>query len=1512
MAFNLADVQGAPTTQGGAKGFTLAELRDEEKAIAMKGKGSPPNKPTFMDKTLSASKDLLVGAVDWPLQLLTHAGGNIAGGIYAGLHPNEGISAKEIMQNSAAWSEAHDPIPMWAEKGYKAVHGKASVNNPVSQTFEAIGGLVHTIGQHFEKETNGAVPPAAFSEFVNALMLKVPGLTAKTAMHLTRRLLMRRMTAGAAGAEEEINAAADKYSTGTGEGKVTSGGVKKTPVPTNEEIQEVKDTLAKRRAAQQKAYDLMQRGAGKREVESALAKDKSGMLAEELDKIRAIRANAAEQFDKDFGARQGEWLPPEGTQGAAAPDGGRTAIGQETAQPSMQPGEGHPRLPGPSEGHPQLPPPFPRLPAPPEGPAAPKLLQKLHGVAEDLKERPAGEAPVPSPTLKELTQDGRYTTQLLSRLPQNRTHFGKTELQNELNRPDVSGSEKDIFRHLIDSTPAGGKIPASALATLLHENEKLHQLTPVESAQYAAYGTSNLGSRWSYEEEPHDHTTTVWTTPVETGDANHFKNPNYFAHTRSFMLGGERHIIEIQSDVAQHTKELSEESYKNTAAALDAVEKKRAALERISQRARGFYLASQLREGADAYVQKEIAHLYPTLAEAFSDDPEMGAWYKTQMHVNDLKRREAELRSKLNAGKAATQLQPLLKHWYRRVIREELARAKEAHVRFADADTVAKVEGWPKQLDANGEPVSGKFAEKEHEGIYKRYKKGIESYLRGLGGEFVKDGNDNGWYSVPTKNFAGKPVKMYGKVDPSLIIPLGLAAGGATTALALANKDKLEAAIEGGLAGAALALAPRYVENLRDDWRSTLRATAATAALGAVAAPMIHKHPVEAALLAGLYGGLKMLPKAVIPHIGDMSIDDHVNMLRGNIRVRDRETARVSRVLELAVPNAARRVELAKIIEDGKAGGLTGHEAKFAQIFRGYMDSYGDAAKDAGVIRDVVQNYVTHVVEKVGQPMSKVDEVLQAVFGETPAVGGASTRSGFGLRRKYATFSELQNALEGSGLQVKTMDPAEIVALYGKSMGRAIENKRFVTNLQVAKEGPGKGASALIMDAKRAPPSYVTISSPHLRGMAVHPDLEDSLRFVLESYRPSPIGRDILALTMMQKRLWTGLSFFHAQNLALAYAGASGMGETVKWLGQDAARILGRDNPSAVAAALEHYHRGEVGDMTDILLHHGLEIGSHLPTEFDPQALTKLGGVIDSFLPQAFGQKYAPAARTLGGLEKLQQQTFDKVTWDYLYTGMKLAVAHRELAKAYAKARGTGEITPEAERALLNKLAPQVVSFVNDTFGGLDWYRVATETQSAWLRKRALHLFSPRGRMAMQPLIFAMDWTLSTFRAAYKALPGASKMPLTAALHQKYVLRSALIYMTLMNGLNMATSGHPIWDNKNPFMLEYRDGTTQQIAKHAMEFPEWVRNPIGTAQNKLGFAPRTILQQAEMPKGTTTKQRVKAVLEGLAPMNVTAALEADSPGSAGRKMVGNTFGVSTYGKTSREKLIEKLRKELGK
>jgi len=60
-----------------------------------------------------------------------------------------------------------------------------------------------------------------------------------------------------------------------------------------------------------------------------------------------------------------------------------------------------------------------------------------------------------------------------------------------------------------------------------------------------------------------------------------------------------------------------------------------------------------------------------------------------------------------------------------------------------------------------------------------------------------------------------------------------------------------------------------------------------------------------------------------------------------------------------------------------------------------------------------------------------------------------------------------------------------------------------------------------------------------------------------------------------------------------------------------------------------------------------------------------------------------------------------------------------------------------------------------------------------------------------------------------------------------------------MNGYNMTTSGHSILENKDPTKIEYADGTTQQVAKHAMEGMEWMTNPRKTALNKLGFAVKT-------------------------------------------------------------------------
>lgn len=59
-------------------------------------------------------------------------------------------------------------------------------------------------------------------------------------------------------------------------------------------------------------------------------------------------------------------------------------------------------------------------------------------------------------------------------------------------------------------------------------------------------------------------------------------------------------------------------------------------------------------------------------------------------------------------------------------------------------------------------------------------------------------------------------------------------------------------------------------------------------------------------------------------------------------------------------------------------------------------------------------------------------------------------------------------------------------------------------------------------------------------------------------------------------------------------------------------------------------------------------------------------------------------------------------------------------------------------------------SFTNDLYGGLNYYKIANEFQSRWLRELALQAVSPSGRLVMRLALFAPDWTISTTRAFVK------------------------------------------------------------------------------------------------------------------------------------------------------------------
>ena len=131
--------------------------------------------------------------------------------------------------------------------------------------------------------------------------------------------------------------------------------------------------------------------------------------------------------------------------------------------------------------------------------------------------------------------------------------------------------------------------------------------------------------------------------------------------------------------------------------------------------------------------------------------------------------------------------------------------------------------------------------------------------------------------------------------------------------------------------------------------------------------------------------------------------------------------------------------------------------------------------------------------------------------------------------------------------------------------------------------------------------------------------------------------------------------------------------------------------------------------------------------------------------------KYGPKTRilesTLSTVEKYTLGLFDKYTWDYLHTGGKIMVADAYLDRARMQAAKEGK--PFDEVAARKEIS----QFVNDSFGGLNWFDAATSAQTELGKRMAMAAYSPAGRRSLQLALFAPDWTISTLRAFTAALP---------------------------------------------------------------------------------------------------------------------------------------------------------------
>ena len=674
-------------------------------------------------------------------------------------------------------------------------------------------------------------------------------------------------------------------------------------------------------------------------------------------------------------------------------------------------------------------------------------------------------------------------------------------------------------------------------------------------------------------------------------------------------------------------------------------------------------------------------------------------------------------------------------------------------------------------------------------------------------------------------------------------------------------------------------------------------------------------------------------------------VEDAVDInLNNQMAIRRNVTNNAERLKEM-VPDAATREQVAIAIDAKKTDTLTGPAKALADKYTSDMKDIGERALKEGVVKGLLTDYVTHIVNWADMPKGALDTFLSEVFKRAgDPTKKTTTESRFGMERKIETFTQLERvladindriALAGKDfkLEIKTKDIAEIYKQYGLSMEKAIENKKLVESVLSTRNPAGESLIRRVTDEAPLPRGWEMINDRQFAGYAVHPDLVPALKFAFEN-KTGTILNGLYTVSQAVKRLNVIASFFHAKSL-LEVQSSTGIPlvTPLKEVGLGIVDKVRGTEVSGIRKAVEQFKKGGLGDSVDKWIRGGLVL--EIPQDVKIGVLGSIGKFSDSMIGK-FGPKTHILESALTTTEKYTLGITDKVTWDYLHTGGKLYVADKYLERARIDAGKKGIPFDEAASR------KEITSFVNKAFGGLNWFQEARSVQNEFGKRMAMAAYSPEGRKYLQLLLFAPDWTISTIKAFTAALPkelnplkmhpiegirGMATPSTQADYARLYQFKTAITYLTLLNGINLLTADRPIWENKDPTRIEFDDGTSMQAMKHAMEPYHWIADPAKTLTNKLGFLPKAAIVATtglEYPSPYAPKMvdpsaanRAVAVLKMGLPFQVNAAMSAPEGEGAKRALLG-TLGVPVYGSTpaqkkatnkERNKQIQKKNKE---
>lgn len=601
------------------------------------------------------------------------------------------------------------------------------------------------------------------------------------------------------------------------------------------------------------------------------------------------------------------------------------------------------------------------------------------------------------------------------------------------------------------------------------------------------------------------------------------------------------------------------------------------------------------------------------------------------------------------------------------------------------------------------------------------------------------------------------------------------------------------------------------------------------------------------------------------------------------------------------------------ILEKKERFGSTEYLLPVLEKVRNSYDELGIVARDAGVINGMLNNYVPLLVDKSQSTLS--EEGLATALEGFFKLKQESFKTDSSKERMFNTANDLQDYLN-------TIDPklfvhrdiATITKAYMTSMNKAIAQKNLIDDLKnttiIGTKNPVITSDAdFAMRNKYI--AYTSRGASQMEGSFVHPEYAPVLDQMFQRKDMGAVKNALLQTAMLTKALNVAGSLFHAPSLGWAMAGQSPK------LAFKEIITLG----SGIRKAVRDMRKGEMSEYTELAIKSGTKIGTE---DVQRSIVADFGAYVDKKMfggTKVLGQVTAP-------IDKYILQKMNTFTWDYMHTGGKLVLFKDLMTKAERNLKETPG-TSEYNEARF-KLAETISNRVNFTMGGLQWLQAAASVKNKTARQLAIHGSGIESRAWAQVAMFAPDWTVSTLGSFVQGMPnkinpakwdikggikGYMKPMNEADLARRYMVNTGLLYLTILDAINLGTSGQHIWQNEDPTRIQHEDGTTQQLAKHSMEFFHWLIDPAKTLKAKLGFLPKAGLAFLD-DQGGSYLERAGTVAKLAAPFSVGSALQAPEGEAAWRAFM-SAAGFPIYGKPTaylrdpRDVLTEKLeRKEV--